>query len=53
LSLTELFVAAGIFSAGFLVFTLMIKVAVPIMLGRFTANERLSEPPSSPASVAS
>ena len=44
LSLTEVFVAAGIFSVGFLVFTLMIKVAVPIMLGQFTTNERVSPP---------
>lgn len=35
-SFTELFVAAGIFSVGFLVFTLMLKVAVPMMLGEFT-----------------
>lgn len=35
-SVTEVFVAAGIFSIGFLVFTLMLKVAVPIMLGEFT-----------------
>lgn len=32
---TELWVAAGIFSIGFLVFTLMVKVATPIMLGEF------------------
>lgn len=37
-SVTEVFVAAGIFSVGFLVFTLMLKVAVPIMLGEFTIN---------------
>jgi molybdopterin-containing oxidoreductase family membrane subunit len=35
-SLTELLVAAGIFGVGFLVFTLMLKVAVPIMLGEMT-----------------
>ena len=35
-ALTEVLVAAGIFSLGFLVFTLMLKVAVPIMLGEFT-----------------
>jgi molybdopterin-containing oxidoreductase family membrane subunit len=35
-SLTELLVAAGIFALGFLVFTLMLKIAVPIMLGEFT-----------------
>jgi Ni/Fe-hydrogenase subunit HybB-like protein len=34
-SSTELQVAAGIFSLGFLVFTLMLKVAVPITLGEF------------------
>jgi molybdopterin-containing oxidoreductase family membrane subunit len=30
---TELRVAAGVFAVGFLVFTLMLKVAVPIVLG--------------------
>ena len=39
-SATELLVAAGIFSLGFLVFTLMLKVAVPIILGEFTFNRR-------------
>jgi len=34
-SLTELRVSAGVFSVGFLVFTLMLKVAVPISLGEF------------------
>jgi len=34
-SLVELRVAAGVFSIGFLVFTLMLKVAVPISLGEF------------------
>ena len=34
-TLTELRVAAGIFAIGFLVFTLMLKVAVPITLGEF------------------
>jgi Ni/Fe-hydrogenase subunit HybB-like protein len=32
-TLTELRVAAGIFAVGFLIFTLMLKVAVPITLG--------------------
>jgi len=36
----EVFVAAGIFAIGFLVFTLMLKVAVPIMLGEFTLHRR-------------
>jgi len=40
-SLTELFVAAGIFSVGFLVFTLMLKVAIPIVLGQFTSGKPL------------
>ena len=33
--MTELRVAAGIFATGFLAFTLMLKVAVPITLGEF------------------
>jgi len=40
LSVTEILVAAGIFAVGFLVFTLMLKVAVPIMLGEFTVRGR-------------
>ena len=35
-SLTEILVAAGIFGIGLLVFTLMLKVVVPIMLGETT-----------------
>ena len=38
-SLTELQVAAGVFAIGFLAFTLMLKVAVPISLGEFVAVE--------------
>jgi Ni/Fe-hydrogenase subunit HybB-like protein len=38
-SLTELRVAAGVFALGFLVFTLMLKVAVPISLGEFQAQD--------------
>jgi len=34
-SMTELRVAAGVFALGFLAFTLMLKVAVPISLGEF------------------
>jgi molybdopterin-containing oxidoreductase family membrane subunit len=34
-SRNELWIAAGIFSFGFLLFTLMVKVATPIMLGEF------------------
>ena len=38
-TLTELRVAAGVFAIGFLLFTLMLKVAVAILLGEFTARE--------------
>ena len=37
-TLTELRVAAGIFAIGFLVFTLMLKVAVPISLGELRVD---------------
>src|SRR6516164_1376052 len=40
---TELRVAAGIFAVGFLVFTLMLKVAVPITLGEFRVGSGSSE----------
>lgn len=39
-SFTEVAVAAGVFSIGFLVYTLMLKVAVPIMGGKFTVSHR-------------
>ena len=38
-TISEVRVAAGIFAAGFLVFTLMLKVAVPISLGEFIGKE--------------
>ena len=38
-SVPELRVAAGVFAIGFLVFTLMLKVAVPITLGEFHGGE--------------
>ena len=41
-SWTELFVAAGVFSIGFLAFTLMLKVAIPIILGEFTMKKGLA-----------
>ncbi len=37
-STAELRVAAGVFALGFLVFTLMLKVAVPITLGEFVGD---------------
>ena len=42
-SLTELRVAAGVFALGFMVFTLMLKVAVPITLGELQ-DERIAGP---------
>ncbi len=38
-SFTEIAVAAGIFSLGALVFTIMLKAAVPMMLGEFTITK--------------
>jgi molybdopterin-containing oxidoreductase family membrane subunit len=43
-TMTELRVAAGIFAVGFLLFTLMLKVAVPISLGEFRGNEEAPAP---------
>ena len=41
----ELRVAAGVFAIGFLVFTLMLKVAVPITLGEFQAERTFQDKP--------
>ena len=38
-TMTELRVAAGVFAVGFLLFTLMLKVAVPITLGELAAGK--------------
>ncbi len=46
-SLTELRVAAGVFALGFLIFTLMLKVAVPISLGEFQSQD----PPGQPGAI--
>jgi molybdopterin-containing oxidoreductase family membrane subunit len=37
-SRSEMTISAGIFSVGFLLFTLMVKVATPIMLGEFRSG---------------
>lgn len=42
-TVTEIRVAAGIFAAGFLLFTLMLKVAVPISLGEFVGGRHGTE----------
>lgn len=49
-TVTELRVAAGIFALGFLAFTLMLKVAVPILLGEFAGPAGLApdEAPCAP-----
>jgi len=48
-SVTEVLVTAGIFSVGFLVYTLMLKVAVPITLGEFDSRASVSSRPALPA----
>jgi Ni/Fe-hydrogenase subunit HybB-like protein len=49
-SATELSVAAGVFGTGFLVFTLLVKIAVPILYGTFRAE---TPTPAAVATVAS
>ena len=51
-TLTELRVAAGVFALGFLVFTLMLKVAVPITLGEFVEKRKTSDAPLGPPALA-
>ena len=51
-TLIELRVAAGIFAVGFLLFTLMLKVAVPISLGEFQGKENRQALPKEDLSVA-
>ena len=53
-SLTELRVSAGIFAIGFLVFTLMLKVAVPIAVGDFVVEKAKADtaPAGAPDAVA-
>jgi molybdopterin-containing oxidoreductase family membrane subunit len=46
-TITELRVAAAVFALGFLVFTLMLKVAVPISLGEFTRSDKTEGVPAS------
>ena len=45
-SRSEIAISAGIFSVGFLLFTLMVKVATPIMLGEFRVESDASIPSS-------
>jgi Ni/Fe-hydrogenase subunit HybB-like protein len=39
-------IAVGVFGTGFLVFTLLVKIAVPILVGTFRAHERGSAEPA-------
>ena len=48
-SLVELRVSAGVFAVGFLIFTLMLKVAVPITLGEFHGDGSPTHAPPVPA----
>jgi len=48
-TMTELRVAAGVFAVGFLLFTLMLKVAVPISLGEFRDNKEAEAPDAAAA----
>ena len=50
-SRVEFEVSAGIFSVGFLVFTLMVKVATPIMLGEFRLRKVGDSAESRPAAL--
>ena len=52
-SVVELQVAAGVFGIGFMVFTLMLKVAVPIMLGQFHVDSHLVAQPADKEAAAS
>jgi Ni/Fe-hydrogenase subunit HybB-like protein len=49
---TEWAIAAGIFGVGFLVFTVLVKVAVPIMTGTFQARDRANPTVDKPAVAA-
>lgn len=48
-TMTELRVAAGVFAVGFLLFTLMLKVAVPISLGEFRDHKEAEAPDAAAA----
>ena len=46
-------VAMGVFGVGFLVFTLLVKIAVPILVGTFRAEQvAATDAPASPAGIA-
>jgi Ni/Fe-hydrogenase subunit HybB-like protein len=45
---TEWGIAAGVFGVGFLVFTLLVKISVPILVGTFRTTEPSPSPSPSP-----
>lgn len=48
-TITEWGIAAGVFGIGFLVFTVLVKISVPILVGTFRTAERGPAPAPSPA----
>ena len=50
-SRVELWVSAGIFACGFLLFTLMVKVATPILMGEFRARGAAQRPSGASSSA--
>jgi len=51
-SVTEWSIAAGVFGIGFLVFTILVKIAVPILVGTFRAEGAPASDPHTAASPA-
>lgn len=51
-SVTEWSIAAGVFGIGFLVFTMLVKIAVPILVGTFRAEGAPAPEPHTAASPA-
>jgi Ni/Fe-hydrogenase subunit HybB-like protein len=51
-SAVEWGVAAGVFGIGFLVFTVLVKISVPILVGTFRAPRADAEEPAPPARLA-
>jgi molybdopterin-containing oxidoreductase family membrane subunit len=49
---TEWSIAAGVFGIGFLVFTVLVKIAVPILVGTFRAGPSAAQEPAAAAPAA-
>jgi molybdopterin-containing oxidoreductase family membrane subunit len=52
-SATEWSIAAGVFGIGFLVFTVLVKIAVPILQGTFRKREAAAPAPHAPLAASS